>query len=317
MFSYFWVPLSDEYSEFSQEMFESSIADAFNFIIGSIDWKHLEFYYLFNSYTIQPITGNLEELKQICARLLLRHKNVLNDIAIIYRKQKVVHTTFSPSVTRALAFGMMKKFKYLFLHHPKADKSILTWIIGLYTDMNGLESLYQPVIYINDTPHLLVAFKLKHFKIVLTLNPNAQVDIPTMKEIPKYLKELRTFLSEQQTMNPSNDVPIPFALAIDDQHDQQLYFDSSQIEARSRHAIDTNIIRGNQANVDFGNVAAVAFPGIDDYYVYVVRNGPKKVERVVTCKNPSPKISDTLKICNRICCTRNQTATNTSFCLIA
>lgn len=310
MFSHFWVPLPeivlDGEEPPSNELIVSQLDDAFQFIIPSIDWAHLDFSYIFNSYTTQQINGDMNQLKQLCAQLLLRHRNELVDIAILYRNHRVVHTTFSATVTRALAFGMRKRFGHLFLHNPRADRDALTWIIGLYTDMNGLNSVYLPVVYIGGIPHSLVAFKLKHFKIVLTLNPNIEIDSSMLNEIPKYLKDLREFLKNQQATKPIRDVPVPFAFASDSQQDQQLYFDCSQIDAKSRPAVDINIIRGHQSVVVTGNIASVAFPGTSEYFVTISRNGPKKTERVVTCKSPTQNVSDSLKICQRISATKDQ-----------
>ena len=308
MFSHFWVYLPEEIlaeeESPSNEMIIENLENAFGYIIKSIDWGHLDFMYLFNTYTTQKINGDINALERICAQLLIRHRKELVDIAILYRNHRVVHTTFSATVTRVLAFGMRKKFGYLYLHNPRADRDALTWIIGMYTDMNGLKSLYQPVIYISGTPHLLVAFKLKHFKIVLTLNPNIEVDMQLLNEIPRYLKDLREFLKELQATKPIRDVPVPFALAKVDMSKQQLYFDCSQIDARSRPAVDINIIRGHQAAVVTDNAASVAFPGISGYFVYVSRR--KDRETIVTCKSPTPNVSDSLKICQRISVIKDQ-----------
>ena len=321
MFSHFWVYLpeeilADEESP-SNDLIISNLDNAFGYIIHSIDWAHLDFMYLFKTYTRQKINGDFDKLKNLCAKLIVDHRKELDNIAILYRNHRVVHTTFSPTVTRVLAFGMRKKFRYLYLHNPRADRDALTWIIGMYTDMNGLKSLYQPVIYISGIPHLLVAFKLKHFKIVLTLNPNIEVDMRMLNEIPQYLKELRTFLKDIQATKPNRDVPVPFALAEVNMRSQQLHFDCSQIDAKSRPAVDINIIRGHQAAVITDISASVAFPGISDYFVTVSRRKAEDKEIIVTCKSPTPNISDSLKICQRISVIKDQGNKNQGFPICA
>lgn len=307
MFSHFWVPLPEIILEGeappSEELIASQIYYAFHCIISSINWSHLDFSYIFNSFTRQNITGDFHQLKQMCAQLLLRHRKIFSDICILYRKHRVIHSTFSATVTQALAFGMRKRFGHLFLHNPRADRDALTWIIGCYTDTNGLKSLYQPVIYISGVPHLLVAFKLHNYKIVLTLDPELKIDEKVLHEIPRQIQSIRDYLRNNSAVKPITEVPVPFALAVDDQ--QEMSFDCSQIDAKSRQAVDENIIRGHQAAMYTDTIASVGLPGVQDYFITVIR-GAKKAEKVVTCKSPSITLSEQLKICNRIMVLKEQ-----------
>lgn len=307
MFSHFWVPLPDIILEGenppSEEMIESQIDYAFQCIISSINWSHLDFSYIFNSFTRQQITGDFHALKRMCAQLLLRHRKIFSDICILDRKHRVIHSTFTATVTQALAFGMRKRFGHLFLHNPRADRDALTWIIGCYTDTNGINSLYQPVIYIGGVPHLLVAFKLHNYKIVLTLDPEITIDEKILREIPHHLRSIRDYLRNNTAVKPITEVPVPFALAMDDQ--QEMSFDCCQIDAKSRQAVDENFIRGHQAAMYTDTIASVGFPGVQEYFITVIR-GARKAEKVVTCKSPSITLSEQLKICNRIIVLKEQ-----------
>jgi len=304
MFSHFWVYLPEIVLENetppSEQLIVSQLNDSFRYIVNSIDWTQLDFLYIFNSYMCQSITGGSHILEEICARLLIHHKDELKDIAILFRKHRVVHTTFSATVTRALAFGMRKNFEYLFLHGPRADKDALTWIIGLYTDTNGILSIYQPYINIGGIPHLLVAFKLRHFRIVLTLDPTMIITGESLQKIPLYLRELKDFLKIQQPQKLMKGIPVPFAYTGDQQSRQQLHFHCNQIDARSRHAVDINIIRADMVANQYDPETSIAFPGILGYYVFVKKSTQQGNEKVVVFRSPIMNASESLKIRKKI-----------------
>lgn len=273
MFSYFFHPLGPLSGKPPRDptadpAIVKCIEYAFPSIVESIDWNRLDFTYIFNSCVMQKLDTGMDELELICRNLIANNSDLIDNIAILHQKRKVIASTFDTEVTRILAFAMRHRFKHLFLHSPRAIRpERLTWLIGRYINKLGMMSTYQQPLYINGKPHLILAFRFKRFKIVLTQPPNVEVSERGYDRVEKMLTPLTDFLRERTAVVLKPSVPLHFALTMNDTHAQRMTFECVQIDALSRYRVDWNFIGIHEATRDYAPRAVVGMTAKYNWFV--------------------------------------------------
>ena len=270
MFSFFFHPLGQLSKEPPVDGEEDPhvtqwVNYAFPLIVKSVDWNHLDFTYIFNSCVIQGLntrkSSGRKSLATLCRELISRNPLLVDNVAILYQKRKVVYSTFDHDVTRILAFGVRHRFGHLFHHKPAAGApEKLTWLVGRYRNQVGLLSMYQQPIYYGGRPHLVLAFKFKRFKIVLTQPPDSEVSEESLDMIERQLFDITAFLADSSPVTTKPSVPLSFALALNDEEPKKLTFECVQIDAASRYSIDDTFAWIHAATSDYAKKAVTAMP---------------------------------------------------------
>ena len=277
MFSFFFHPLAELTKVPSREREMDPqvlrwIDYAFPLIVNSIDWNHLDFTYIFNTCVMQRLSTRRKSvdrsLASLCRDLISRNPHLIDNVAILYQKRKVVYSTFDHEATRILAFGVRHRFQHLFHHRPAASApEKLTWLVGRYVNDVGLLSTYQQPIYLDGERHLLLAFKFKRFKIVLTQPPDYVVSEEGFDVIERELGDITAFLDESSPVKITPSVPLSFALAVNDDESRQLTFECVQVDAASRYAIDDNFVWIHSATADYAKKAITAMPAKSRFFL--------------------------------------------------
>ena len=299
MFSYFFHPLNplNTISRNEKPLPEiiSKISESFPFIVGSIDWIRLDFTYLYESIIKQHIHNNINELHDLCQNLLIKESNLFDNILILYRKHRVIYSTFSKDITKALSFGMRKKFQYLYLHKPFSSSETFHWLIGLYINPKGISSVYQQPIYYNGSGHLFVAFKYHKFKIVLTNPNNLELNDSTFKKMPEKLKDILKYLKNCYPKRPVYS-PYPFAKSFFNGKEGYLDSISDQIDSHSRHIIHSNFIKIHDLALYLGITSTIALPVKNNFSIICKKNDIENTETIIAVQCEKEKVSEYLDI---------------------
>ncbi|KAK8888043.1 hypothetical protein M9Y10_039103 [Tritrichomonas musculus] len=297
MFSSYFCPLTNSEEEVPKKKVLKALKVAFPSILKSVDWSRLDFRYLFNSYISQPFKI---DMTNICREFLQNNSNIFDNIVIMYRHNRIIYSSFDPSTTRTLAFSMRRRFDHLFLHNPQRETEMLTWMIGLYINKSGFNSIYQQPIFLDGAPHLLVAFRVGYFKIVLTQPPDIEVSEEMLSSIPKRLLPIQQFLDKKNIYYPQKNVPIPFAAATNSYAIHKLAFNTSDLDAVSDSRLDRYFIKSHESAASYDRTATIAEPELGHSFIRCQRkivNGQME-EELIFSKPPlsSKGISEKLKI---------------------
>ncbi|OHT17052.1 hypothetical protein TRFO_12770 [Tritrichomonas foetus] len=261
MFSTFFVPLKPlgKSTTIGNQKVLDAIPAAFPSILNSVDWNRLDFRYLFSSYIYQPMNSSIN-IVSVCKQFLLNNADLFDNIAILYRQNRIIYSSFQPNITRTLAFSMRHRFNHLFLHNPQRESDQLTWLIGLYINKAGLNAIYQQPIYFQGKPHLLVAFRDGYFKIVLSQPPEIEVTEEMLMSIPKRLRMVRQFLDKKNLHFTQNNVPLPYASARIFYRSQIMNYDCFNFDVASGSRMDINFVKSHEYAVMYGRTAVIAAP---------------------------------------------------------
>lgn len=322
MFSSYFVPLKSLRSEkitASEEILQK-LDFAFPSIIKSVNWSRLDFRYLFNSSIPQPFKI---DMSIVCQEFLHNNSKLFDHIAIMYHvmgHNRIIYSSFDEKTTQTLAFSMRRRFDHLFLHNPERETEQLTWIIGLYKNKSGINSIYQQQIFIDGVPHLLVAFRVEHFKIVLTQPINIEISEEMLNSIPRRLMPIQQYLTRKNIINPQNSIPIPFALVLNSYEKHTMTFAKSDLDVESDSRLDRYFIKNHESAVTYDKTSTIAVPEYGNSFVRcqikIVED--KMTEELIFSKPPSSLkgISKKLKILSSLYTTKSNEQTNNDPCLI-
>jgi len=283
----------------SREEISKSITTIFPYIINSIDWFQTNFTLLFNSYPSQGLEGGNEELAHLCNSLIQSDPQYFDNIIILHRKNRVVYSSFNKDVTRALSYGMRKKFSYIYLHQPVVKSDSLHWLVGLYYNANNLKSLYQPLVYIDGKPHGIIAFKFKKFKIVLTVSNQLGFCEEKYDSMPLKIREIVKFLNTSNPKRP-NFCPFPYVLSSNYTNMQTYISLSDHINPQSRSIIHTSFIKAHEHSMYYDETTTIGFPYINDFAVVCVNDKDAGIESIVSIQCERKKITEYLYITKRL-----------------
>lgn len=308
MFSHFFVPIDSifntQFSKNDAEIIqgkrneiENSVidaiknVDAFTYIVQSIDWNALDVTYLFDSYHIQPISKDVEQLESVCNELRNLHPKLFEDVLILYRKHRVVYSSFNPTVTRALSFAMRKKFKYMYLHNPVTIREF-AWLLGLYVNDKGITSVYQQPIYFDGEAHPFVAFKYHRFKIVLTTPTKMELTEHVFNSMPEKLAPIRSFLKECYP-EPKPSV-LPFIRAVNNTELHKFVLQTDKVETPAHHAIHQAFLGAHELAINYSKEPRISLPVQYDYFVECKVDGPR--EALLAAKKEVNGASEYLRV---------------------
>jgi len=301
MFSHFFSPIpplgTKNISKDQLKQIIENIPVAFEYIVNSIDWMLPDFTLLFDSYIYQPIQKKIRDLESVCEGILSARPELFDKILILSRKKKVVYSTFPVDVTRALALGMRKKFQYMYLHKPVSNGNPFSWLVGLYVDTNGIDSVYQQPIYYDNEAHLFVAFKVHKFKIVLTLKNSLFLNGEIFTLMPGRLKGLVSFLKDCFVRPPPFN-PMPYTKISYKKPVHILQTHSDQIDAQSRFIIHKSIIRAHNTCLSFSSESSLAFPTVNSFWVLSQIEDTE--ENIVAIQKDLDHISQAIDMCNNV-----------------
>lgn len=282
MFSSFFFPLKELHKE--EIIARKEVLDvldvAFPSILNSIDWSRLDFRYLFNSYIRQPFKVDLTD---VCTDFLNKNSKLFDNIAIMYHisgTNRIIYSSFNDDVTQTLAFSMRRRFDHLFLHKPQKESDRLTWIIGLYINKSGFNSIYQQPIFLDGVPHLLVAFRVEHFKIVLSQPPDIEVTEEMLNSIPRRLSQIQQYLTRQNIIYPQNNIPFPIALVENHLSNNTMTFVKSDLDADSDSRLDKCFIKCHESAIMYDKTSTIA--------------GPESGHSFVRCQNDNDQMDEVL-----------------------
>ena len=290
MFSSFFVPLKplNSVPRVPNQEILNALPSAFPSILNSVDWNRFDFRYLFNSYIRQPM-NNSEDIANVCKLFLQKNSKLFDNIAILYRKNKVVYSSFDPIVTRTLAFSIRHRFNHLFLHNPQRNTGKLIWLIGLFINNSGISSIYQQPIYFNGNPHLLVAFRDRSFKIVLTQPPDITVTEDMLLSIPKRLGVVRQQLDPKNLIFTKRNVPLPYATCANSSVTQQMTYECLNLDTASGYRVDSNFIKSHEFAVMYGQNVVIAAPTPKQFFIRCERKiVNREMEETILYMQPPP-----------------------------
>lgn len=230
----------------SKEEFLNLITKGFDFIVPAIQWKTLEFSYLYDSRVVQPVLNSSTSLKEACLSMMYHPSNShlsIDGIAVFAKKSRVVYSSFPAITTKALAFGLKKRFRYLYQHNPINEGDTFMWLIGLYRESTGRIAIFQPPIFFDGKKHLILAFIFKSYKIVLTQNiKETEVDENLLLEISRSLKPVRLALAPIPISTPIFEAPFLFAISINHPVGKYLVEDMRHVDVASRPIVNDSIL---------------------------------------------------------------------------
>ncbi|OHT09146.1 hypothetical protein TRFO_22062 [Tritrichomonas foetus] len=320
MFSTFFVPLPKLQEKMERFDIDNKILEyldvAFPTIVNSIDWNRLDFRYLFNSFIMQPLKYEENRLEDVCKQFLSFNHDIIDDIAILYHHNRIVYSSFDPTVTRILSFAMRRKFTHIFLHNPARETDILTWLVGLYINNAGLNSIYQPPVFYNGKRHLLLAFLDGNYKIVLTQPSDIIITEELLQSIPKRLWQVRQFLKNSPTISPLTEIPLPFATTKNLYKVQTITFENHNLDAAMTARVDPNFIQVHDVATAYSRNAIIAYPEKSSLFVKCEIDDDTKEERIIIAQPTPGGVSHCLKICSFILQPRKAPSKN-GFCLIS
>lgn len=307
MFSHFFEPLPevDAFTEaISEESFVRAqvaatatdpkanrvirkIPGAFPDIVDSVNWTSLDYTLLYNSVSVYPLRDDAAaQLTAVCEDLRA-NDDMIDHIAVL-AGHKVVATTFSWTVTRALAFGMRKRFKHMYMQNLQVSRDQLSWLVGLYMNRDSVPSIFQQLVYYDDEGHLIVAFRYRKYKIVLALKPEIEVVVSELKKIPMRLKRIKEVLTRAET----EEIPaVPFQFVCSKnwvaRQKSLFYGNMLRADAQSRAAINSIFIQIHRYAVNYSANATIAFKEPRGFSVWCQRTvKPESSEQMTAFKIP-------------------------------
>lgn len=322
IFSSYFFPLKSLYSEemVARKEVLDQLKFAFPSILYLIDWSRLDFRYLFNSSIPQPFKV---DMSNICQEFLHNNSKIFDHIAIMYHilgHNRIIYSSFDERTTQTLAFSMRRRFDHLFLHKPERETDQLTWIIGLYKNKLGINSVYQQRIFLNGIPHLLVAFRVEQFKIILTQPNNIEISEEMLNSIPRRLMPIQQHLTRKNIIYPQNNIPIPFAIVKNSYNKHTMTFIKSDVDVECDSRLDRYFIKSHEAAVSFDKTSTIAVPEYGHSFIRCqISNVDNQMnEELIFSKPPqsSKGISKKLEILSYTTKSNEQTSIDSS-CLIS
>lgn len=320
MFSLFFVSLKPlhEAPLVADQKILSALPQAFPTILHSVDWNKLDFRYMFNSYIPQPFNPQIN-ISQVCQQFLNTNSDLFDKIVVMYRHNRIVYSSFDDlDITRTLAFSMHRRFSHLFFHNPQRESDELTWLIGLYINSSGQTSIYQQPIIYNGHHHLLVAFRIGSFKIILTEKADIQLSEKILFSIPRRIQPIQQLLCKKNLVFKSNSIPIPYAIVTNDYVKHKMTYESFNIDAVADSYMDKNLIKSHDYAKMYAKNATIAIPVLNKYFVLCKRSIENdELKETILYSQPNPGgISHNLKISSFLIAPKDSKSDTTDCLLI-
>lgn len=282
---------------------------AFPYIVESIDWTRLDYSYEFNSIQ-QSRVSHYEELKDECKKFIQNNQDIVDGIAILH-KREVIYSSYNTYVTRAITFAMRKRFKLIYLPDLVQNPMKLSWLIGLYIDRNGLNSIFLHPIYFDNKVHFIIAFKLGIYKIFLTIPDGLEIDEQFLICIPRKMSKVVAVVKNIKILKvlyPPKINEISFAISQNEPLKQKMSFNGNLISTFSKIKIDSDFIKGHELAVTYDKSPKIGYPDKENYFVFCDSQiGENAIETLSLFQTPSSikQISPLLKMKDKILSSTN------------